>query len=188
MFGGSYESTNEYKTIAEGRYCCSLENCTLEATKGGTPYMALVFKIIGGEFDGEKLWHKLWLTEKAYNLTAQQLDKCFVFKGIPTVQTMQEFGDHAADKMFRLIDKRFEVEVQGHDEYNGKLYPKTFLLGYMDSLVSGVQIVPESGRAQSPSKQASPVRPNKVADRVRNHAPQAQATDSLGFDDKEPLF
>jgi hypothetical protein len=185
MFGGKYEEETEYKTVAEGRYVAKLDNVTLEETKGGTPYILMVFIIEGGEFDGSKLFHKLWLTEKSYNITARQLDHCFVFKTLPVVETMTEFGDKAAEKLFNLCEKRFEVQVQGHDEYNGKLYPKTYLAGYMDSLVSGSQIIP-GGKLDSPSKMASPVRANKVKSRVQNHAPQAQNQD-LGFDESDEI-
>jgi len=163
MFGGSYEkSSGEYETIPEGRYAVMLENATIERTKSGTDFLQLVFVITGGDFDKRKLWHKLWMTEKAYNMTSQQLDNIYVFKKIPPQASIEGFMNVAADMVFALVDKRFEIEVQGHDEYNGKMYPKTFLTGYMDSPNFAVQVFEnqpqQSAQTQKTSAGPTPAR------------------------------
>lgn len=150
MFGGSYSKEPEYKVVQPGRYACLLDNVTMEKTKGNTDYLLFTFIIQGGEFDKSKLFHKLWMTEKAYNMTAQQLDNIYVFKSIPTSNSIEEFMEKTANLCFALCGKKFEVEVQKLSEWEGKQYPQTFLTHYLDEPVSSVQKVSGeiSGAAQ----------------------------------------
>lgn len=152
MFGESFESNStEFKPVPKGRYACKLDNCTIEETKSEkkTPYLNLSFSIVeAGEYaalNNRKLWVKLWMTPKAYDMTSQQLDNIYVFKTIGKHSTIESFQQAAADKVFALVGKKFEVAVTGHDEFNGKTYENTFLSGYIDTPNTSVQTMDAAG-------------------------------------------
>jgi hypothetical protein len=145
MFGDTYEKKdNEFAAIPKGRYCAILENAKIEQTpKTGTSYLDMEFVIDGDQHSGRKIWHKLWFTEKAASgMTSQQLDNIMVFKKIGSHETLEAFLNKAAELVFELVGKKFEISVTGHQEWNGKEYPNTFLNGYLDMPNAAVQHIP----------------------------------------------
>ena len=175
MFGGSYnrqDSEHDFKTLPKGRFLCTLDNCVIKETKGNqTPYLEMIFKVekavvdgaVSDEFKGQKLWHKLWFTEKAYDVTSQQLDNILVFHKIPTTEYINTFMDSAARLVFELVSKKFVVEVTGHDEYNGNKYPKTFLVEYKDVINHAVQTETKaSSQTQAPTAQTPKHEPRVI--------------------------
>ncbi len=152
-WGGTYESSQqtEFKPIPKGRYACTLDNATLEetATKK-TPYINLACTIADGELSGRKLWVKMWMTDGAYNMTAQQLDNLLVFQSIGKQPDKAAFMNKAADCVFKLVGKKIEVSVTGHDSYNEKEYEKTFVTGFLDIPNSAIQ----TAKAASASTEA----------------------------------
>lgn len=134
MFGGQYEKTEmEFKPLPKGRYVCILDNCLIEQTSKGTNYLKMDFTVVNGQFANRKLWHKIWFTEKAYNMAAQQLDNIGVFGDIKQAETIDQFLTNAAEVVFKKVGAKMEVSVTGHDTYNDKEYEKTFLTGLGDA-------------------------------------------------------
>jgi hypothetical protein len=138
MFGGEYEKTEiEFKPIPKGRYLCKLDNCCIEQTpdkadRAGTKYLKMDFTILTGPSANRKIWHKLWFSEKAYNMAAQQLDNMGVFNDIKPTATLDEFLMASAEAAFTLVGKKLEVSVTGHQTFNDKTYENTFVTGHGD--------------------------------------------------------
>ena len=152
QFGGKFENNNkEFEVLPKGRYACKMINCVIEQTATGTDYILLEFDIVDGDSAGRKIWHKLWMTEKAYNMSAQQLNNIMVFSKIPTTDSIETFMRESAKLVFELVGKKFEVSVTGHNEWNGKEYPNTILTHYLDTPNAAVQVIANS----SASKDAS---------------------------------
>lgn len=143
MWGESYESTS-FEVLPKGDYMCVLDNCTIDKTKEKqTPYINMEFVVDGGEFSKRKIWHKLWFTDGAKDMTCQQLDNIYVFEPLKSrkAASAEQYMNNVADVLFKLVGKKFEVSVTGHQEYNGKEYPNTFLHHYVDVPNEAIQKV-----------------------------------------------
>lgn len=150
MFGGKYEKQeNDFKPLPKGRYVCVLDNCLIEQTKSGTNYLAMNFTVVKGQFANRKLWHKVWFTEKAYNMAAQQLDNIGVFGDITQAETIDQFLTNAAEVVFKKVGSMMEVSVTGHDTFNDKEYEKTFLTGMSNNSEVGASAASSAGVDQS---------------------------------------
>lgn len=132
MFGGSFEKKESkgFEPLPKGRYLCVLENCTIEKSPTkGTPYLAMTCTILKGEYANRKIWHKIWFSEKAYDMAAQQLDNFGVFGEIKPSETIDGFCTNAADVVFNKVGGKVEIAVTGYNEFNDKTYENTFLTG-----------------------------------------------------------
>lgn len=130
MFGGTYEKqSNSFEPLPKGRYNCILDNCCIEQTSNGTDFLKMDFTVVSGSFSNRKIWHKMWFSEKAYNMAAQQLDNMAVFEKIEKAETIKDFLTNSAKVVFDHVGGKFEVSVTGHDTYNEKTYEKTFITG-----------------------------------------------------------
>lgn len=158
MFGGTYEKNDNdkaFEPIPKDRYACFIEDVKLMETKTGKDYLNVVAVIADGEFAKRKLWCKLWFTEKAYNMTAQQLDNLMVLQAVGEHDTIGGFKNATADVVFKLLNKKIEVSVTGHDEYNGKTYEKSFITGFLDIPNGAFQTVPAQSAAAPAGVDAS---------------------------------
>lgn len=157
MYGKTFEKKSGFDPIKKGKYTAICENCTLEETKNGTQFIQMVFVINdGSDFDGRKLWHKMWFTEKSYDMTSQQLENAWVFEKLPETETIEQFREKSADALFQLVNKKFNVSVTGHNEYNGKEYPNTFLSGYADAPNLAIQTEPPKASESFDSSEEIP--------------------------------
>jgi len=144
MFGKSYEKKdNEFKPLPKGRYLCVLENCTIEKSPTkGTPYLAMTCTILKGEYANRKIWHKVWFSEKAYDMAAQQLDNFGVFDQVTAAETIEGFCTNAAEVVFKKVGSNVEIAVTGYNTFNDKTYENTFLTGdgsdFTDESAAGV--------------------------------------------------
>lgn len=131
MFGGKYEKKeSDFGPLPKGRYVCVLDNCTIEESPTKkTPYLDLSCTIIKGEKANRKIWHKIWFSEKAYDMAAQQLDNLGVFEDIKPAASIEDFCKNAAEVVFNKVGKNVEIAVTGYNEFNGKTYENTFLTG-----------------------------------------------------------
>jgi len=140
QFGGTYDKGSEAKEftkIEQGTYCATIDNVTIEETAKGTDYLQFVVTIEGGDFHARKLWHKMWFTENAYNWTARQLDDLLVFENLSIAKNLKAFMNSAANACFKLVNKKIEIKVTGHEEYTDKkgqtkLSTKTDITGFLD--------------------------------------------------------
>ena len=130
MFGGEYEKKDmEFKPIPKGRYACILDNCCIEATPNtGTKFLKMDCTIVKGDFSNRKLFHKIWFTDKSYDMAAQQLDNMGVFSDIKPTASIEDFMLSAAEAVFKLLGKHINVSVTGHKEWEGKKYENTFVV------------------------------------------------------------
>lgn len=140
-WGKSYEKKEmEFKPIPKGRYECILDDCKINKTdKNGTLFLEVNGTIISGEFTNRKLFHKLWFTDGAYNMTAQQLDNLLLFDSIGEANDVETYLTKAADQVFKLVGKKIEMSVTGHQEYNGKTYENVFITKYLDVVNEAIQ-------------------------------------------------
>lgn len=144
MFGGQYEKKDmEFKPIPKGRYSCILDNCCIDKTpdkpeKKGTSYLKMDFTIVTGPMTNRKLWHKVWFTEKSYDMAAQQLDNMGVFNDIKKSSTIDDFMLGAAEAVFKLVGEKLTVAVTGHNTYNDKTYENCFVVTGEEAVVTAV--------------------------------------------------
>lgn len=127
------EPMKSFEVMPKGDYECQLENCTIEKTQTGNSYLLFTFRVLGDKFGGRKIWHKLWFTEKSQKMTEQQLENIMCRAAIPPCETAESYLEMCATACFKLVDKCFEVSVTGHNDYNGKTYPNTFMRKFKDT-------------------------------------------------------
>lgn len=152
MFGETFEDT-EYKEIPVGEYAVIIDNVIVsESAKKKTPCLNFTLKMADGEFKNRTVYHTLWFTEGAYNMTAGQLSKLLVFKKIKPATDIVGWMNNAADLVFQLKDKKISLKISGYDEAdNGKRYPKTWITGFLDTPNHAIQDVAEDNQTQAES-------------------------------------
>jgi hypothetical protein len=70
------QAAEEFAPLPAGEYVATIIDGRLEASKRkGTPGVHLIFKVIGGEHAGRKIWHTCWLTPAALPMTKRDLAK-----------------------------------------------------------------------------------------------------------------
>lgn len=155
MFGESFENT-EYKELPVGDYAVLIDNVIVsESAKKKTPCLNFTLKVADGEFANRTIFHTLWFTEGAYNMTAGQLSKLLVFEKIKPATDIVAWMNNAADIVFQLIGKKIELKISGYDESdNGKRYPKTWITGFLDTPNHAIQTLPGDGATAQPTTAA----------------------------------
>jgi hypothetical protein len=154
MFGGSYEKKDvTFDPLPKGRYQAILDNVCIEETPTNkSKYLKMDFTVIEGKFKNRKIFHKLWFTEKAYDMAAQQLDNIMIFGMLKPCETIEGFMNAAATNVFELCGKKFEVSVTGYDEHDGKKYENTFLTHFLDVPNAAIQKASDMQATTTPAK------------------------------------
>lgn len=136
MWGSESIEKKDFGPLEKGKYVCILDNCTIEKIEStGSPYLNFTFTVVGPKSSGRKIWHKLFFTDGAKKMCEQQLENMYVRAAIPACNNAEEYMTSAAECVFKLVGMQFEVAVTGHREYNGKMYPNTFLGKCCDTLL-----------------------------------------------------
>lgn len=104
---------NDFETVAEGTYHAVLFDIEEgESSKKGTPLLNFEFKIMGGKFDGQKVWEDYYLTDGA------------MWRLKKALNNLAPERDHSGELKFEPQDYmglECDIEVE-HSEYNGKTY------------------------------------------------------------------
>ena len=142
MFGQSFEET-EYKELPIGNYAVFIDNVVIsESAKKKTPCLNFTLKVADGQFKDRTIYHTLWFTEGAYNMTAGQLSKLLVFEKIKPAADIVTWMNNAADLVYQLVNKKIDIKISGYDESdNGKRYPNTWITGFLDTPNHAIQTV-----------------------------------------------
>jgi hypothetical protein len=69
------EAAQEYVPLAAGKYQCRLLSGQLGKTPKGTPFYRLLFEVIGGAHDGERVAYRVWLTPNAIPYAKRDLKR-----------------------------------------------------------------------------------------------------------------
>lgn len=110
-FGGVVPSAEPGSgPVPEGEYLVLVDGAEQRTSQQGTPGMNLTLKILGGEFDGRKVWDDLWITQAALPYVLHRM-QCL---GTPIPQGDFELEPRA------LIGRKAKITVK-HKDYQGKL-------------------------------------------------------------------
>lgn len=99
--------------IAEGKYMCVIHEAKETTSQQGTPGVEVVFRIVGGDFDGRFIWDRIWFTQKAMGMARWKVE-CTGMVIPAGAWTLEPSA---------LVNRRVEVTVR-HEEYDGKTQAK----------------------------------------------------------------
>lgn len=106
--------------VPEGTYPMIVEDCVQEAKPAGDCWTTTL-KIIGGEYDGEKVMLYLSFGDKSLDMTFQRLA---ILLGVPIPKTRFAYDGNA----YRLIGRTVRAHLKP-SEFKGRVSPKVeFLL------------------------------------------------------------
>lgn len=80
------EAADDLLPLPAGTYRCRLTDGKIEAAKTGTVGYVMQFVVSDGEHAGRRLWHHLWLTDRAVSMAKRDLSRL----GITTAAQMKE--------------------------------------------------------------------------------------------------
>ena len=81
------EAAEEFAALPPGKYLCHLIAGELsQSGRSRTPGYKLTFKVIEGPHTNRRVWHDIWLTDRAMSLAKRDLGKL----GITTLKQLQQ--------------------------------------------------------------------------------------------------
>jgi hypothetical protein len=76
----SAEAAADLTPLPRGTYVCHVLEAKLIRAKTGTQGCQLTFKVLEGEHADRRVWHELWITDKAVAMTKRELGKLGVVR------------------------------------------------------------------------------------------------------------
>ena len=71
----STEAAQEWGPLPRGEYIARITGGELATSRQNTPSYKLKFEIIAGDYEGQKIWHDVWLTPAALPMAKRDLGK-----------------------------------------------------------------------------------------------------------------
>jgi hypothetical protein len=69
------QAAAEFLPVPAGNYRCRIAAGALGKSRHGTPAFRIIFEIVDGECTGHRIWHNVWLTERAMAYAKRDLGK-----------------------------------------------------------------------------------------------------------------
>lgn len=122
MFTIDYSQAQEFATITDGTYEVVIKSAKPDASKGGTDFMNIQFKIrddFEQKFKNNLIFHKIWVNKETQQYNANQINTLAKTAQLP------DGAKYAGVEEFlnALVGKHLRVTVRNEkSEYNGNTY------------------------------------------------------------------
>jgi hypothetical protein len=106
------KAAEDFAVLPAGTYEARITDAYPSAAKTGTGSFKLVFQVVEGQHAGRRLWHDLWVTEKAKPQLKRDCQKLGI------TDPARQFDDPATPAKLRRLRCKLTVVVQQDDAGN----------------------------------------------------------------------
>jgi len=113
------DDVKEYTEIKEGTYVAFIDKATGTESNGGTPYLNLQWRIVGGDFDNKCAFQKVWGTKKSQKMYNDLMVKLGIFEQITSLKTTDEILAKSAE-LLTNANNHYEIYINYKDSDCGQ--------------------------------------------------------------------